>query len=221
MFRTHALAVPARLSAMPARVRARVRRPEEIQEATRWLLLVLALVSIPLGLFAPLAAGDGTRSLIVVVSAVVLALSWGAGYLRRNAPLAMDVVDTVVMLAFALACPDPSVALTVMFGALWFRCLYGSRRRTVLRYGLYAGAILAIPTIWPHVLGHTGGTALGPLFGPLPMMFLVVIVVPHLAGILHARARTAQIDAVHVSVGHQLLGVTDTVEIRKIAWVAI
>ena len=43
MFRTHALAVPARLSPLPAQVRARVRRPGEIQEATRWLFAVLVL----------------------------------------------------------------------------------------------------------------------------------------------------------------------------------
>ncbi len=181
-------------------------------------MLLLALVSLPLGLVAPLAAGDGTRSLVVLASAIVLALSWGTGYLRRSAPLAMDVLDTVVMLAFALACPDPSVVLTVVFAALWFRCMYGSGQRAVLRYGLYVGAILAIPTIWPHVLGHTGGLALGPLFGPLPMMLLVLIVVRHLAGILHAGARTALIDAVHASVGYQLLRVSDPVEIRKIGW---
>ena len=43
MFRTHALAVPARLSPLPAQVRARVRRDGEIQEATRWLFAVLVL----------------------------------------------------------------------------------------------------------------------------------------------------------------------------------
>src|SRR5664280_650136 len=39
----HTLAVSARLSPLPAQVRARVRRPGEIQEATRWLFAVLVL----------------------------------------------------------------------------------------------------------------------------------------------------------------------------------
>ena len=109
----------------------------------------------------------------------------------------------------------------MVFAALWFRSLYGSGGRAVLRCALYAGALIAVPTVWPHVLGHTGGIELVPLVGVFPTMILVVIVVRHLAGILHARARTAQIDAVHVSVGYQLLGVTDAVEIRQIAWAAI
>ncbi len=192
-----------------------------MQEATRWLFLLLALVSLPLGVIGPLMAGDGTRSLVVLASAGVLALSWAAGYLRRNAPLATDVLDAVAILAFALACPQPSVALTVVFGALWFRCLYGSGRRAVLRLGLYAGAILAVPSIWPHVLGHTGGTAIEPLHGPLPMMLLVLVVVRHLTWVLEAGARTKQIDAVHASVGYQLLGVTDAVEIGRIGWKGI
>jgi len=51
-------------------------------------------------------------------------------------------------------------------------------------------------------------------------MFLTVIVGRHLAGILRAREQAARLDAVHVSVGSQLLGVTDAVEIRQIAWAA-
>jgi len=210
-----------RLSWFPARVRMRVRRPGEIQEATRWLFLVLALVSIPLGLFAELAGANGARLLVVLASSVVLGLSWGVGYLRRSAPLVADVADALALAAFAMASPQPSVVFTIVFAALWFRSLYGSGGRAVLRCALYAGALIAVPTVWPHVLGHTGGIELVPLVGVFPTMILVVIVVRHLAGILHARARTAQIDAVHVSVGYQLLGVTDAVEIRQIAWAAI
>jgi hypothetical protein len=116
MFRTQALAVPARLSPLPAQVRARVRRPEDIQEATRWLFAVLALVSIVLSLPATLAAANGARLLVVLASSVVLGLSWGAGYLRRSAPFALDVVDAVAMAAFALASPEPSVVCRAVPG---------------------------------------------------------------------------------------------------------
>jgi hypothetical protein len=220
MFRTHALAVPARLSPLPAQVRARVRRPGEIQEATRWLFAVLALVSIMLTLPAPLAAANGPRLLVVLASSVVLGLSWGAGYLRRSAPFALDVVDAVAIAAFALASPEPVVALGIVFAALWFRSLYGSGARAVLRCALYAGAFSAVPPLWPYVLGHTGGIDLVPLVGAFPTMFLTVIVARHLTAILAARARSARLDAVHVSVGSQLLGVIDVVEIRQIAWAA-
>ncbi|HEY5180886.1 MAG TPA: EAL domain-containing protein [Dermatophilaceae bacterium] len=220
MFRTHALAAPARLSPLPAQVRARVRRPGEIQEATRWLFAVLALVSIMLSLPAPLAAANGARLLVVLASSVVLGLSWGAGYLRRSAPFALDVVDAVAIAAFALASPEPVVAMGIVFAALWFRSLYGSGGRAVLRCALYAGALSAVPPLWPYVLGHTAGTELVTLLGAFPTMFLTVIVARHLTAILAARARSARLDAVHVSVGSQLLGVIDAVEIRRIAWAA-
>ena len=64
--------------------------------------------------------------LVAVASAVVLGLSWSAGYLRRSAPLGMDVVDAVAVLAFALACPQPAASFGFVFSALWFRSLYGS-----------------------------------------------------------------------------------------------
>jgi diguanylate cyclase (GGDEF)-like protein len=220
MFRTQALAVPARLSPLPAQVRARVRRPEDIQEATRWLFAVLALVSIVLSLPATLAAANGARLLVVLASSVVLGLSWGAGYLRRSAPFALDVVDAVAMAAFALASPEPAVALGIVFCALWFRSLYGSGGRALLRCALYAGALSAVPPLWPYVLGHTAGMEFALLVGAFPTMFLTVIVARHLSAILTARARAARLDAVNVSVGSQLLGVIDAAEIRRIAWAA-
>ena len=220
MFRTHPLEVPARLSPLRARVWTRVVRPEDIQEATRWLFAVLALVSIVLSLPATLAAANGTRLLVVLASSVVLGLSWGAGYLRRSAPLVMDVMDAAAMAAFALACPEPAAALGIVFAALWFRSLYGSGARAVLRCALYTGALSAVPPLWPYVLGHTAGVGLTPLVGSFPTMFLTVIVARHLTAILTARARAARLDAVHVSVGSQLLGVIDAVEIRRIAWAA-
>jgi hypothetical protein len=55
----------------------------------------------------------------------------------------------------------------------------------------------------------------------MPTMFLTVIVGRHLTAILAARARAARLDAVHVSVGSQMLGVIDAVEIRRIAWEAV
>ena len=220
MFRTHPLEVPARLSALRARVWMRVRRPEEIGEGTRWLFVVLVLASLLLTLPAPLTAANGTLRLVAVAGAVVLGLSWGAGYLWRSAPLAMDLVDAVALLAFALASPEPTIVFPLVFAALWFRSLYGSGRRAVLRCGLYAGALGASLPLWPYVPGHTGGTEIAPLVGTFPAMFLTVIVGRHLAGILRAREQAARLDAVHVSVGSQLLGVTDAVEIRQIAWAA-
>ena len=220
MFRTPPLAVPARLSVLLALVRARVRRPEGFAEGTRWLFVMLVLVSLVLALPAPLSVAHGTMWLVGVASAVVLGLSVCAGYLRRSAPLVMDLVDAVALLAFALASPEPTAVFSVVFAALWFRSLYGSSLRAVLRCSLYAGAIGVSLPLWPYVPGHTGGMAVGPLVGVFPTMFLTVVVARHLAASVQAREQAARLDKVHMSVGSELLGVTEAVEIRQIAWVA-
>ncbi len=148
MFRTHPLEVPARLSALRARVWMRVRRPEEIGEGTRWLFVVLVLASLLLTLPAPLTAANGTLRLVAVAGAVVLGLSWGAGYLRRSAPLAMDLVDAVALLAFALASPEPTIVFPLVFAALWFRSLYGSRTPDI--GGGPAGHVCCLATVFAH-----------------------------------------------------------------------
>jgi diguanylate cyclase (GGDEF)-like protein len=209
-----------RLSGLAARVRTRVRRPAEMVEATRWLFAGLVLVSLVLALPATVVGANGTMRLVAGAGGVVLGLSWCAGYLRRSAPLAMDLVDAVALAAFAAGSPEPTAAFPLVFAALWFRSLYGSSSRAVLRFGLYVGALGASVSLWPHMPGHTGGVAVLPLVGVIPTMLLTVIVGRHLVGILRAREQAARLDEVHVSVGSQLLGVTDAVQIRRIAWVA-
>lgn len=199
----------------------RPRRVGEMVEATRWLFAALALASLPLALLAPLAAGNDTMLLVALASSGVLALSWSAGYLRRSAPLTMDVVDALATLSFALACPQPAAAFGFVFFALWFRSLYGSTGRAVLRCGLYVVALSAALPLWPYVPGHTGTAAIGPLVGTFPTMFLSVIAGRKLVGSLRARERAARRDEVHASMGSQLLGITDTDEIRQIAWTAV
>ncbi len=220
MFKAPALAVPARPPVLLAQVRARVRRPAGFVEGTRWLFVMLVLVSLLLALPAPLFVTHGAMWPVAVASAVVLGLSVLAGYRWRSVPLAMDIVDAVALLAFALASPEPTAVFPVVSAALWFRSLYGSGLRAVLRCALYAGAIGASLPLWPYVPGHTGGTAIDPLIGVFPTMFLTVVVGRYLAGSVQAGEQAARLDAVHVSVGSQLLGTTDAVEIRRIAWVA-
>ena len=190
-------------------------------EATRWLFGALALLSLLISLPAPLVSARGTTLLAALASALVLGLSLSAGYLRRSAPLGLDLVDAAALLVYALASPFPSVAFGFTFGALWFRALYGSTRHALLRCCLYTAALGASLPLWPYVPGHDGGTPIAPLVGAFPTMFLTVIVGRHLAGSLRAREQAAKLDAVHVSVGAQLLGVTDGDEVRRIAWAAV
>ena len=199
----------------------RPRRAGELIEATRWLFAVLTLVSLPVALLAPLTAPGGTMPLLAVASAVLLGLSWSWGYLRRSAPLGMDLVDAGATLAFALACPQPGAALAFVFPALWFRSLYGSTGRAVLRFGIYVGALSASLPLWQYLPWHTGGTSFGLLTVALPTLLLTVMVSRYLAGSLQAREQSARRDAVHALMGSQLLGVIDAAEIRQIFWTAI
>jgi hypothetical protein len=194
---------------MSGLVLMRPRRAAEMVEATRWLFAVLALVSLPLALLAPLTSTNGTMLLVALAAAVVLGLSWSAGYLRRSAPLGMDVIDALAILAFALACPAPAAAFGFVFFALWFRSLYGSTGRAVLRCGIYVGALSATLPLWPYVPGHTGGTQIIPLTVAFPTMILTVIAGRHLTGSLRARERAVRRDVVHASAGSELMGVTD------------
>ena len=142
MLRTQALAVPARLSVLPAQVRARVGRPEGFVEGTRWLFVMLVLVSLVLALPAPLSEAHGTMWLVGVASAVVLGLSVCAGYLRRSAPLAMDLVDAAAMAALALA----SSAFHCLLPRLFFLirlALIGLDFLAIARI-----LFLALPTSW-------------------------------------------------------------------------
>jgi len=199
----------------------RVRRPEEIVEATRWVFALFVLVTLFFGLPALLVMDDSTTLFIGLSSWLVLGLSWSVGYLRQIAPLWMDLVDAVALLGFALACPSPLVAVGLIMPALWFRSLYSSTRRALVRAGLYAGAMFASLPLWAHAPGHTGGVEVGPMLGAIPAMLLTVFASTQLAGGLHARGQAAQRDAVHMTLGAELLGVTDTEKIRRIAWTAI
>ena len=178
-------------------------------EATRWLFAMLALSSLVISLPATLSSGDSRMVLAALCGRAVLAASVCAGYLRRTAPLGMDLVDAGALLIVALSCHSPIAVLGFVFGALWFRSLYGSTRRAVLRCVLYAGAIAASLPSWPQVPGHVEGTAVAPLLGVIPTMFVTVIVGRHLAGNLRAREQATRLDAVHAALGARLLGATD------------
>ncbi|HEY8719858.1 GGDEF domain-containing protein [Pengzhenrongella sp.] len=203
------------------RVWTQMRRPAGILEGTRWLFAVFALVGLVISIPEALDTTAPMPRLLIFASSISLALSWWAGYLRKSAPLPMDILDGVAITVFAASCAWPAIVLGIVFAALWFRSLYGSTRRAVLRCALYAGGLCAVLPLWPFVPGHVGSTLIGALVGPIPTMFLTLVVGRRLAAVLAIRERAALLDAVHVSVGSRLLGVTDVSVIRRIAVVAI
>jgi diguanylate cyclase (GGDEF)-like protein len=200
---------------------ALVRRPQGIVESTRWLFALMALASVLLSVGAPLSSSDTRMRLLAVVSGGVLFASWTTGYLRRSAPFALDALDSAAALTLAVSCPQPLAAAGFMIPAMWFRSFYGSARRAVVRCCMYSAVLAGSLPLSEHLPGHPAAPETGPLFGIVPTMFLTVIVGRHLAGILGKSERSTRRELVHLSVGSQLLGVTGSQEILKIAWLAI
>jgi len=205
-------------SSLLALVPPRLRRPEQLVARTQWLFAVLAMLSLLFTVPAALSFSSGRVLLLALVSAAVLIASWTLGYIRRRGSIGMDIVDSLAMIAFALACPDPLVILSFMFPALWFRSLYGSTLRATLRCCMYAAAIVATAQLWSLVPERP--EVVEP-FGALPTLFLTLVVARHLAGMVRAREQAALREAVHASAGSLLLSITDAAEIRRVAWVAI
>jgi len=203
----------------------RARRPEGGKEATRWLMVVIAILSLLVILPGLLATTNAMMQLAGLVSGVVLALSWSAGYLRKSAPWPMDLVDAVAFLTFALASPSPIAAVGLIMPAIWFRSMYGTAGRALFRVSLYAAAFGASVPLWAYIPGRTGGAMVGGLMagavGVVSTMFLNVLLARQLAASIRAREQAALRDAVHMSLGSQLLGVTGADEIRRIAWTSV
>ena len=203
------------------RLRRLTGRPADMVEGTRWLFLLLTLASLLITWPAPLTTAGGPMLFVALAASLVLAASWTAGYLRRRAPLTTDVVDAVAIAAFALACPGPEATFAFVFPALWFRSLYGTGLRAVVRCSLYAGALAATLPLWQQVPGHPSPANAAVVLGSLPTMYVTVIVGRHLAAMMHAREQATRRDAVQAAAGAKLLGVTDADRIRQIAWEAV
>lgn len=201
-----------------ARARALSLRPAEFVEGTRWLFLILALASLLLTQVVVLGKVPLPSAILLVSCSIVLALSWIKGYASRSAPWRMDVVDALTTAVFAVASPDPGTVFGFLCVSQWFRCLYSSSRLAVLRLVLFAAAVMASLLIWPDLAGHADRAMFGPVTGVVPSLIVAILVLvgPSLAGSLKDREREALLDAVHTSVGMQLLGDTDQADIRRI-----
>lgn len=203
-----------------ARVLRLVRQPAGIVASIRWLFLVCVLLAMVLTLPAPLVGASPQRLAMVAAACTVLATSWLFGYVTDSAPLWSDVVDAIAVAVFALASPNPATVFALVFSALWYRALYGSTRRSVLRCALYCTGISATLPMWALVPGHPPSLGVGPLIPPFAVMFVTVVVGRTLARQLIAREQAGRCDAAQVAVGGRLLGVTDTAQIFQHWWSA-
>ncbi|MCU1604243.1 MAG: putative Diguanylate kinase [Modestobacter sp.] len=204
----------------PAHVCLRLRRPDELVERTRWLFFVCVLVSLGLTALGAVPQAGAWSLTLLAVSSAALAGSWVHQYLARRATLVLDVSDVLATALFALACPEPAVAIGMILSALWFRAVYG-RTRAVGGYAIGMSLALVASTVcWDVVPGHATSTPAGPVLGALPVMLLNAVVARHLARGLFEREQAQAREAALAALGSRLLGVTDLNLIRRWAWQA-
>ena len=204
-------------TSVPERLRASLGRPSGAFPATRWLFARLALLSLAVTVPVPLLAAGPAEAGVVLLASGVLAASWTIGYLRGGTSVAADAVDTLAVLAFAVASDVPSVVFAALVSALWFRSLDGSTLRAYARPVGYSVAIVVALIIWPHVGDHSGDPQTLLVLSTVPMLFLTVVVARRLAWTFHDRQRRDAVATVYAAAIEKLLGLTQDAEIRRVA----
>ncbi|NEK57929.1 EAL domain-containing protein [Geodermatophilus sabuli] len=203
-----------------ARARRRLHRPDDLVEQTRWVFLVIALVSLAATTPAALVGGASWGPALLVLATLALTASWIVRYRSQAAPAALDAVDVLAVAVFALACPVPPVAFGVVFPALWSRVMYGRTARVAGYAAGLCAALLAATLVWGLLPGRSGSTDVTHVAGALPVLLLTAVGARHLALGLFAREQTRGRDAALLTLGTGLVGVTDLMAIRLQGWTA-
>ena len=196
-------------------------RPSGLVDRARWLFLVCAVLSLLLRVPAPLSVHRGGMLLVAMAGTLALLASWMCRYVTGRAPLLLDVVDAVALLAFTLACPTPTVIFTVAFPAAWLRALYGSTRGGYAAWALTSASAVAAVALWDLVPDAPAPTAMVAVAASVPVLLMSVVVARHLALGLFAREEAQRRDAALVTLGQRLLGNPDRSEVLDIGWATV
>ena len=204
--------------AFGARLLLRFRRPNDAAEGTRWLFGVLALATLLVEIPFSLSGQGGWVLAMGLLGAGVLATAWVCSYSWRRVPLWLDLAEVAALLGFALAGQAAETVFGIILSMLWFRALYGSTWRSVLRSAMYLAVIVTTFALWTDIPGHVafvkgnvGGLALVPL---------TLVASRQLARGLSAREQSLRSNAVLAATGSQLIGMTDAAAIRALGWVS-
>ena len=195
-------------------------RPTGISDGARWLFLWLAVVTVFLALPGVLLTARGGLLALGLAGGAMLVVSLTTGFVRRRIAPGIDLIDALAMMAFALALPKAFYVVMIMFGALWFRSLYGSGAQALLRVSLFAAALGSLFVVWPLLREDWIGTDFGAFLGVLPTMFFTVLIARQLGKSLAAREQSVGRDRVLAATGSQLLGATSTNAILALGWTA-
>ncbi|SEN91993.1 hypothetical protein [Cryobacterium luteum] len=150
--------------------------PVGIVEATRWLFLWVALVSLTLLLPGIVTTARGGLLLLGIGAALAVAVSWISGYRRRNVTILHDLVEISGILGLAVVCPDHRAIVLVVFGSLWFRSMYGTGGQAVARGVLYAVSLGSLLVVWRSFHFDASMPEFASFLGIVPIMFLTIMI---------------------------------------------
>ncbi|MFN8556459.1 MAG: EAL domain-containing protein [Dehalococcoidia bacterium] len=165
--------------------------PADLLARARRLFFIIGLTSV--GALAPLltlgAPADWPFSLAPSAGAVGLCWLWIRGYRRGRFSRVSEAVEGPALFAITAGAGDPRHALGLLYIALFFRSLYGSGQRVLLRgvgyAGVYAAAVLAT------CLFGAGGDAAGGALFDLPGLLVTATLMYVLAATLNRHERSA------------------------------
>ena len=192
--------------------------PDDILESSRWIFLLLTLASGLVVLPQAFLARSAPTAVLAVTASAVLAGSAVRTYRRRYQGWSEEAVELLAVAAFASCTTQPTAVFGVIFGRLWLRALYGARWVALSRPAAYLVAVAV--GLLLHPVGPVRPSAVTPLVlaSFFPILVLTGMVGRRLASSLHAGAENAQLDAIQVRLGADVLGVTDRTEIHRAAW---
>jgi diguanylate cyclase (GGDEF)-like protein len=203
-------------SGLITRCRGRLDRPEGIADSARWLFAGLVLASVLAAIPLLFLSAHGEVLTLGLGSATVLAIVWADVYLSGRFPLWRDVLLAIGITGFALASPNPTVALPFVFAGVWFGALYGSTWRSLTRCALYFAATAATLPLWHFIPGHTVTPQPELILGSTPALVLTVFVGRQLAVGLEAREQGLRRARVLADLGSRMLAVTDATTVRML-----
>ena len=196
-------------------------RPQGIVEATRWLLVWLALASAALLVPGVLLTASGWILAGGVGAALLLGASWIYGYEKQRAPLWCDVVDTIGILGLAVAVPHPRAIVIVVFGSIWFRSLYGTFGLAVARGVLYVTALGILLIVRHSFHPDSSLPEIRSYLTIFPVLFLTIFIVRKHSRTLVAGDESVGRDRVLAATALPLLRASDRASILAVGWEAL
>ena len=203
------------LRAVRARLPRALRRPDGLVDRTRWLFLLLCVVSMLLTLPPSLQDASGARAALGTAASAALLLCWTTTYRRGGRqPWPLDVVEALAFGAFMLASSPPAMVFGVVFATVWYRAVSGTALRSALQCAGWIAALAAAVALWD--LARPGEhVEVASVVGVFPVVGTTLLIARTMAASMFARERSARRDAVLARLGTELLGLTDPAQILQ------